>query len=171
MLSRIYPYNSTLSYIILGNTKYNQKRRNEINGYIPIMSEWSGSLNTECISNNYELDSDEIGIFEAFIKDCSTAKIKTYIINSPYYAKFINADKSIEIGQKIAQKFNIPFYDFSNDSTFINYPKLFGDEAHLNNEGAIKFTDIVIENIIKKSYLNQTMEILKTNATIQSPGK
>jgi hypothetical protein len=35
MLSRIYPFNSTLSYIILGNTEYNRKRRNEINGYVP----------------------------------------------------------------------------------------------------------------------------------------
>ena len=40
MLSHIYPFNSTLSYIILGNTNYNQKRRNEINGYVPFIKIW-----------------------------------------------------------------------------------------------------------------------------------
>ncbi len=149
MMSHIYPFNSTLSYIILGNTKYNQKRRNEINGYVPIKKVWRGPLNTYTISDNYELDSVKIRLFESFIKDCCTAKIKIYVINSPYYAKFNNTDKSIEIGQNIAQKYSVPFYDFSNDSTFINHPDLFGDEAHLNYEGANKFSNIVIENVLK----------------------
>ena len=148
MLSHIYPYNSTLSYIILGNTKYNQKRRNEINGYVPLMTEWTGSLETVSNYDNYELDPDIILLYEAFIRDCCNAKIKTYIIHSPYYAKINYLDKSIEIGQKIAKKYNVPFYDFSNDTAFLNHPKLFSDLSHLNNEGAIKFSKIVLEDVI-----------------------
>jgi hypothetical protein len=148
-LSHVYPFNSTLSYIILGNTEFNRKRRNEINGYVPLMKTCSDSFNNFYVSNDYALDSKKVEIFEEFIKDCIDAKIKLYIINSPYFDRYQNSDKSIDIGQNIAKKYNVPFYDFLNDTAFINHRDLFYDGSHLNNEGATIFTIEIIEKIKK----------------------
>jgi len=149
--SQICPFNSTLSYIILGNTDFNRKRRNEINGYVPLTKQWKGPVNTYRVDNDYELDPKKIKIYENFIRDCLNSKIKLYIITSPYYVKYLNIDKSIELGHNIAEKYNIPYYDFSNDTTFINHPDLFSekDKAHLNNAGAEILTTEIIEKYLK----------------------
>lgn len=152
MLSHIYPYNSTLSYIILGNTKYNQKRRNEINGYVPIMKLCERSLNTSHISNDYDLDAEKIRIYNALIEDCRAANIRIYILRSPYFERFDALDKSIKLGQEIARKHNVPFYDLSNDTAFINHQELFADPSHLNNEGAEIYSAWIVKNILEKSY-------------------
>ena len=39
------------------------------------------------------------------------------------------------------------FLDYSKDSLFMNTPKLFADSKHLNNDGAIVFSNILIDDI------------------------
>jgi hypothetical protein len=41
----------------------------------------------------------------------------------------------------------VQFLDFSNDSTFINNPKLFADVGHLNDGGARIFSNELIDKI------------------------
>lgn len=152
MLSHIYPFNSTLAYILLGNTKFNQKRRNEINGYVPIMKLCDRSLNTGHVYNDYDMDPEKIRIYNAFIEDCRAANIRIYVLRSPYYELYDGVDKSIKLGNEIARKHNVPFYDLSNDTAFINHQELFADPSHLNNEGAKIYSAWIVENILEKSY-------------------
>jgi len=152
MLSHVYPYNSTLSYIILGNTKYNQNRRNEISGYVPLMKKMSQPLNNYSASNEYDLDPEKIRVFNDFIEACEAYGIKLYIIHSPYYANVKNQDKSIDICKEITLKRQVPFFDFTNDTTFIDNPGLFSDASHLNNEGAELFSARIAEYILKKDF-------------------
>lgn len=142
-----YPYNSTIFYVILGNTEYNLKKRNEINGYVPLYQIWNKPVNTYNELKKYELDTTKIEIYEAFIKDCINSGIELYIIHSPYFARSNYLDKSIEIGQVIAKKHNVPFYDFTNDSVFINNQILFSEPAHLNDKGAKIFSNMIINKI------------------------
>lgn len=51
-LSKIYPYNSLLLTIVIGNTEMNKKRKSDINGYVPLTGVWKNtSPDTDSSSN------------------------------------------------------------------------------------------------------------------------
>jgi hypothetical protein len=41
----------------------------------------------------------------------------------------------------------VPFWDFSNDTLFLNHRNLFHDFDHLNNTGAKIFSNIIAEKL------------------------
>ena len=147
LLSKIYPFNSSIFTIILGNTKFNSKKREDINGYVPLTNVWNESIKDSKTFLNYELDSNEIKIYESFIKDCINLKIKLYIICPPLFIKPDYVSSSIVLGKEIANKYNVRFLDFSKDSAILNNPKLFADISHLNDDGAKVFSNKVIDSI------------------------
>lgn len=150
MLSHIYPYNSSMFTIAVGNTEFNKKRRGDIKGYVPLTKIWNGPVQIDSSSSYYKIDSIKVNAYKTFIRDCIHSKVKLYIVCSPYLTKSIHTDYSISLGQEIAKKNNIEFFNFSEDSLFINNSKLFTDDAHLNDSGAIIFSNRLINRIIKE---------------------
>lgn len=161
MLSYIYPFNSSLFTIAIGNTEFNKKRRGDVKGYVPLTRVWNGSIQIESISTNYEIDSVKIKAYESFIHDCIKSKVNLFIACSPYFIESSHSDYSIRVGQEIAKKNNIRFFDFSKDSVFTNNSKLFADIGHLNETGARLFTNMVIDDI-SKTIESEPKEILTT---------
>ncbi|HYM93989.1 MAG TPA: hypothetical protein VET23_07610, partial [Chitinophagaceae bacterium] len=151
LISKIYPYNSLLFTIGVGNTGFNKNRENinDMKGYIPLKEVWKEQLTTNSSPEKYKLDSVKINILESFISDCLKSNIKLYIFVSPRFIKYTYTDQSIEIAQKMAQKFNIPFYDFMNDPFFLNNRDLFFNPGHLNDNGAKIYSEMVIDKIIQ----------------------
>lgn len=147
-MSSIYPFNSSIFTIAIGNTNLNKKRKEDFNGYVPLEGKWDQPIETSSLGN-YDIDSEKVKLFKLFIEDCVNSKIGLNIICSPYFLKYNPPDYSIKIGKEIAKKYNIPFFDYSTDSTFINNPKLFDDISHLNDLGARVFTNQVIDPIKK----------------------
>lgn len=160
LLSKIYPYNSLIFTIAMGNTRFNKSRRNnnDENGYVPLTEILKGRIGTVTSFKKHELDSTKIKIFESFIRDCVNSNVKLYIILSPVFTKFTFEDRSVVIAQEIAKKFNIPFYDFSNDTLFLNDAGLFADEGHLNDRGAKIYSNIVIDKIIQDQLASPTID-------------
>ncbi len=148
LLSHIYPFNSSLFTIAIGNTKLGNKRSVDYNGYVPLKRFLDKPLPVDTLAVNYELDRNKIRIFESFVADCVRAKIKLYIVCSPYVTQFLHKDYSITIGEGIADKYNVKFFDLSQDSAFINNISLFADEEHLNDNGAKKFSDLLVDKMI-----------------------
>lgn len=140
LLSNIYPYNSLTLVIAGGNALFSEKKKEDINGYIPLTRVWGDSIKNENTPIKYEIDSTEIKVYESFIQDCINSKVKLYIICSPLFKKSNHTDYSVKLAQEIAKKYNVNFFDYSRDSTFINSPKLFYNAEHLNNEGAKVFS-------------------------------
>jgi hypothetical protein len=151
LLSSIYPYNSSLFTIAAGNTEFNKKRRSDNKGYIPLTKIWNGSIEIDKSYQEYEIDSLKINAYESFIKDCINSKVKLYIICSPYFVKSVNKDYSKALGQEIAIRNGIDFFDFEIDTTFIKDNKYFSDIAHLNDYGARVFSNKVIDQIIDRT--------------------
>jgi len=149
LLSHIYPYNSLLFTIAVGNTEFNKKRRGDFKGYVPLIQTWNGPVQIDSSSTKYVIDSIKIKAYESFIQDCIQSKIKLYIVCSPYYTKFDHPDYSVKLGQEIAEKNNIMFYDYAKDSTFTNNPRYFRDVVHMNETGATIFSNMLIDNISK----------------------
>lgn len=149
LLSNIYPYNSLIFTIAVGNLDLNKKRKPDIKGYIPLTKTWNRLIQIDSSSSKYEIDSVKIKIYESFIQNCINSKVKLYIVCSPYFIKFNYTECSISIGQKIAERNNIDFFNYSQDTIFINNSSLFQDVNHLNDEGAKKFSYILIDRIKK----------------------
>jgi hypothetical protein len=166
MLSSIYPYNSSMFTIAVGNAEFNKKRKSDIKGYVPLTKTWNGSIEIYSISSSYEKDRIKVNAYKTFIQDCIHAKVKLYIVCSPYLIKSNNTDYSVSIGQEIAKRNNIEFFDYSTDSVFINKSKLFSDIVHLNDSGAIIFSNMLIDKISK---MNQNAPI-KTKKTTTKKG-
>ena len=150
MLSGIYPFNSTIMNIILGNFGLEDKKY--IKGYYVIASSYIITKPLETIDKSkvYQLDSIKVNVLKSFISDCNRANIKLYIVCSPIYTKFIGTDYSIVAAKKIAADNNISFFDFSQESPFLESPKLFYNSLHLNDSGARIFSNMLIDKIFLK---------------------
>lgn len=151
LLSHIYPYNSLLFKIAIGNTKFNKKRNEDILGYVPLSGSLDEPIRTVDLSEKYDIDSNKVNFFKLFIEDCNKAKVKLYIVCSPYFFKPVGADQSMVLAKEIAGRKKIDFMDFSKDETFLNNPKLFDDTVHVNMEGSKTFSNKVIDSIILKN--------------------
>jgi hypothetical protein len=149
LLSSIYPYNSSIFSIAIGNTELNKKRWLDIKGYLPLTKTWNGSIQIDSSSIDHALDSTKVKVYESFIQDCLISKVKLYIVCSPCFIKSNQTDYSVTLGRDIAKRNYVKFFDFSKDSVLINNPKLFADILHLNDEGAKVFSNILLDSIGK----------------------
>jgi hypothetical protein len=148
LLSKIYPYNSAIFAIAAGNSEFNKKRSGDFDGYVPLYKVWSDPIkDADSAWTNYPVDSMKIKIYEEFITDCIQAKVKLYIVCSPYFVNSKEMDYSIIKGMGIAKKYNISFYDFSRDSKFLANSRFFADEIHLNDDGATVFSNLLIDKM------------------------
>lgn len=150
LLSYIYPYNSSILNIISQNAILSPEKKEDNNGYLPLTREWGDSIETDNALIKYETDSTIINVYTSYILDCINSNVKLYIICSPYFRKATNIDYSVKLAQQIAKKYNVEFFDFLQDSTFINHSKLFDDPAHLNNLGAKLYSIKVADSIFSE---------------------
>lgn len=150
LLSQIYPFNSSILTIAMGNSEINKKRENDRDGYIPLTREWTDSMKTDN-EHDYSLDSVKVNAYSNFIQECQQSGTKLYIICSPYFIRENHPDKSLVLAKEIAAKNGIPFIDYSANPEFSDN-HLFSDVDHLNNNGAIKFSELVVEQMKAINY-------------------
>lgn len=143
LFSTIYPYNSMLFTIAVGNTEYNKTRKGDMKGYVALNRVWNEPLQQKTTWNETNLDTIKIGLFKQFIEECNNRKIKLQVVCSPFYVKYTNEDKSIEIAKSIAKQNNISFLDYTNNKLFLAHPAYFADMGHLNDKGARIFSNIL----------------------------
>jgi len=148
IISSIYPFNSSLLTILIGNTEYNKKRKEDVKGYIPLQKVWKEPLKKDIESiKRYKTDSIKVNIFKSLIEDCKKAKVKLFVICSPIFVKYDNQDQSVQLAKDIANHENIVFLDFSQASIFLQNPSYFQDPGHLNDDGAKVFSNMLIDSI------------------------
>ena len=148
--SNVYPYNSLLFKIALGNI--NTNKTDDIKGYLPLTRLWTEPLKTVDLSIKYNLDTNKINYYKAFINDCYKAQVKLYIVCSPYYLRLKGSDSSMILAKHIANEKNIDFIDFSGDKSFLNNSKLFNDPVHVNITGSKIFCNKLIDTLNYRSY-------------------
>lgn len=88
-------------------------------------------------------DTASIMLFDRYLQDCKSKNIKVVFVYSPEYIegqKFIrNKEALMDIYKKFSIKYDIPFYDYSND-TICYQKQYFYNVLHLNKAGAELFT-------------------------------
>ena len=158
LISEIYPFNSQILTIAGGNFESTKKKKSDTKGYIPLYNEWKSKIDSVKSYTTYETDSNSIVDvnklleFEEFLCDAKKSGVRVFAIYSPIFLKF-HENKEIEICKGICENENVPFWDFSKDTLFLNNNLLFKDIGHLNNNGAIVFSNIVVRKI--KKYLSK----------------
>lgn len=147
LISKIYPFNSSLVTIIAGNPAFHMTKDGDKEGYIPLYHSWNEPLISYNSSERYEFDTTQVRIYKLLIQDCINAGVKLYVVASPYFHKSKSADCSIVEGKRIADLYNIPFIDFSGNEYFTARPQLFDDSYHLNDQGARIFSGMLMDTI------------------------
>jgi hypothetical protein len=151
LISKLYPFNSQILTIVIGNLEINKQRRYDNKGYVALNNEWQSEIDS---INNYtipELDSIKLKSFRRFIELAKNSGTKVFVISSPIFLKF-NRKNDIDLCKAICSIEKIPFWDFSRDTLFLNNKHLFHDVRHLNNTGAIIFSSLVVRKI--EHYMN-----------------
>lgn len=129
-----------------------------IKGYQAQERLWSSDFDkAKKAMKNYEkpLDSGTIILFERFLNECKSKNIKLFIVYTPEYIegqKFVkNRGEILTLYEKYSKKYNIPFYNYSNDS-LSHDKKYFYNATHLNKTGAELFTKRLIDSL-QKNYI------------------
>jgi len=152
LLSKIYPFNSMIFSVIIRNSYFNEfnfKRKEDDKGYIPINRSWNKPIQVSTNFTKYELDNYKIDLFKSFIKKCVESNVTLYTVTSPRFILQHTKDTSLKIVKKITSKFNIPFYNYADDTSFWKHPEYYADQLHLNNTGAEIFSNKIVEKIIQ----------------------
>jgi hypothetical protein len=153
LLSEIYPFNSMILTIAIGNLDMNRKRKPDNKGYIAAYGEWNHEIFTPAPRPLYVVDSNKINAFHEFITQAQESGSKVFVVYSPLFLKF-KKSQEIEICNEICSTEKVPFWDFSQDTLFLNHNTLFRDISHLNHKGATIFSSIIASKI--KGTLNDT---------------
>ena len=144
-LSKTYPYNNLFLSILSGNSSFNKEKNKNIKGFAPLKGIFLDFEKNLDHKKQLAIDSVQLNLFKSFVNDCQQAKIELLLVCAPY--NYMVSDSSITLAKEISVKKNIPFFDYSRDTFYINKPYLYSDFRHLNDKGAEIFTKDVVERI------------------------
>lgn len=151
-ISSVYPYNSLLARIVMGNLNVQTKDVSE-NGFTAQPGIWDGELERDSFGI-YELDCNKKAALISLVEHCKANDIQLYMVYSPSYKKYLNVSPSHKYIEEICKRENIEFISFRNSASYMDN-ELFHDPDHLNDIGAAIFSKdlshILKEKIILKN--------------------
>lgn len=146
LISKIYPYNSILLTIAVGNMGLNMTRKSDLKGYVPLYDYIKDTTLHKIEMADGILDTNKVNAALGIIKYCNSNNILLIFIQSPLYAIGQNTI-STNFFTKLAEENETIFWNFINDPDFINKPEYFQDQDHLNDNGANYFSNLLIGKI------------------------
>ncbi len=148
LLSSLYTFNTLLLPSITGALDLNNKQANEKTlGYLPNYEKWGGDM-AMVDSRNEKLDSNKIKGLKNIIAACNEKKVTLVIVVSPSYKKYTqNYNPTIALARKMADSSKVAFWNYLEDTTYLNHKELFMDIRHLNNDGATIYTEDIIRRL------------------------
>jgi len=150
-ISHFYRYNSVFVDIIAQNMSKEIETAKDYT-YMPLDKVIELSQN-ENVSNQASedqlvelpIDSLKLKLFEDMLMRCKASNIKIVLAASPMF-NFSRNDSFASIKQ-LCQKYNVPFLDHYNDTSYCNHRDFFADVAHLNRVGAERFSSLLASEI------------------------
>ena len=146
---------------IIAAASYSGDPVTRVKGYHGRNQAWNSDFdNAKASMKSLEikLDKPTIALFENFLKECKANNIKLIFVYTPEYVegqKFVsNRSQIMGLYKKFSKQYQIPFYDFSNDS--ISYQKkYFYNASHLNKAGSELFTKKLIDTLKSYNFFNK----------------
>ncbi len=150
LLSQIYPFNSNILSILIGNLELNKKRREDFQGYVPLEGIWNEPLRRSgagAVRPLEKLRAEAVTSFRNFLCLAISQGAAPVVIVSPVYQIWGDPPRTLETAAAICREWKVPFFDYSQDAEFLKRPELFIDENHLNGDGAPIFSRIIAARI------------------------
>jgi hypothetical protein len=145
-LSEIYPFNSLLFKIVLGNLELNKKRSKDHNGFAPYFKTLQSKQIDTIKIGACILDKNKIQNLKNIVSTCKQRNIGLVFVHSPVWS-IIQDNFCDSIISGLCRESGISYINISNHPTFINNPAYFADIHHLNIEGAQIFSNMLINRI------------------------
>lgn len=150
-LSSIYPFNSLTFKIAVRNMPFYKEEAPERKGYIFYDKVYGKPMKKSNDPAQYSLDTNIIRCYESFLQSCVSRNIRLLVVVTPYFSIKNKNDTSIKLAAEIAKKHNVKFIDYSQDSFFLNRPELIADPIHLNNNGAVILSNMLVDSLNKET--------------------
>jgi hypothetical protein len=157
LLSSVYPFNSEFFAILVTNTSFNEEKRKDDRGYLPLFKKWEKNLQQEknLLTINDPLDPVRVEAFRSFAEECHARRIPLVVVSSPYYSLPLNPDSSLIVAAETCRQYQCPFLDFSDKEDYRQHPEWFQDVQHLNNAGAFVFSMEILSAVRKEKILQK----------------
>jgi hypothetical protein len=112
-------------------------------GFTPLHGTFSGSELRLSKMQSFEVDSLKELYLRKFIQMAKSNNCRLIITISPVY-KILQAELKVFDRVKIlADHYDIPVFDLSQDSLFLTNKMLFKDFSHLNYDGAVLLSELL----------------------------
>lgn len=146
LLSGIYPFNSQVLTITVGNMDLNKTRKPDNRGYVPLETEHPVIKEYFHTLVQQPVDSNKIHSLREFVEVAKASGTKLIVIYSPLYQEH-KRYWEMEICARICKEAGVPFWDYSRDSFFLQRPDLYYDPVHLNHKGAVIFSQKIASRL------------------------
>lgn len=144
MQSNLYRYNSKLPEYLFSFVS----GRNSQLGYVPLPAEQAFSpekTDNKVAENIHPLKAR---LLEEVLGLCREKGCRMILATSPRLADDgVQQSGQYEALCAIAQRLSIPYFNYHTDSRFFNDLSLFRDTDHLNERGAVLYTNCIIEDL------------------------
>ncbi len=147
MQSSLYRYNTSWFRLFLYH--FITPNENGYKGFVAKSKPLSPTIMTET-KGNQKLATNASSTFNNIVKTCLDNNIKLIIYTPPLYTHITNPSATVDYIEDTCNKYNIPFYYDSQDSTFLSHNEWFHDNNHLDKEGAYVYTKQFIHRIRKE---------------------
>lgn len=142
-LSSMYCYNHICNEIILNYLMPNYGEKS-VNGFVSTKKTFNPIKTKRNVSQGGAVDSLKLKYAEKFIQLARNTKVVLAI--SPYW-DFYDYEY-VRMAKELADKYGVPFYDFSSREDFVHNNDYFFDSIHLNDKGAVKFTNELVKQMV-----------------------
>lgn len=138
LLSKMYPYNSLLTNIIVGNLAANKKRSMNEEGYVALDKIMPDE--PKKVFEAKPIIPLRAKILDDILFKLNQKQIPVVVVISPSYLSYKPDNAEAVTIKNICSKYNnAKFINYENSPDFDDH-QLFSDNFHLNNTGAIKFS-------------------------------
>lgn len=143
-ISSLYTYNNTFPWfiqaLIIGNV------HDSLCGFRPLPYK-KDRLELVNDTSTFKFMPTEYEAFIDIIKICKQKRIKLILTYCPGYIK--DTSNFNAVIKRVAKKYNVQYYSYVNSKYYLTHPKLFKDNAHLNEKGAYIYSKSFIHYMRK----------------------
>lgn len=135
--SNLYRYNTIWFRILLYHFISEQEKSekgflpHEKPAHLPIMTNSGVSLS---VSEN------KVRLLEDIVFKCKASGVRLVVYSPPMYTNYSDKTGTIKELERVCAENDVPYYNDSQDSVFLEHPEWFYDNNHLNKYGALEYS-------------------------------
>lgn len=147
-VSELYPYNSLIFQIAIGNLDINSERVPSVKGYVPLNRRMGKAILDTATITRCNIDELKLKLLSDMVQTCRERNIRLVFVNSPTWR--INRPGEYEkTWSDFCSLNSVNYLDMSNVKEFLDNPGFFADVHHLNDEGARHFSELLASELQK----------------------